>query len=369
MEVGNNGSRNQSQDNLKSESQHLGKMEALWLNRLKGKFSWIFGEKQRVGEPQVIFNLFFAGHATPADRDGLSKQFSKCDIFIPEAYGWTLRDLQRYQDTATGKKSPPNRMLSFFLNPTVTQELKTIHRSGKHVIIIDVSADDPLFRNKEDIFPKSNKNFLKDDFPSTLEYVKASLQKVASFNNQREHYMLSQLKPKVMALLEEYPSLKKRKIVRVLLVLGSFHTRIYHDLRTSNQQVTRRFSTMPLLYFFEEEAERSLQFGGKVDDKLAAKVFLEETLFNDEFIISKWIPLAKTADKVAELSRKIISQFSFEEAREIFEGLKRGENSEELFKAKLAEKGIKIPQREKELDEFLAKLLPPRPNFPAPKPQ
>jgi hypothetical protein len=62
--------------------------------------------------------------------------------------------------------------------------------------------------------------------------------------------------------------------------------------------------------------------------------------------------------KIVDLKRKVISEFSFEEAKEIFKKLKQGESVWQLFETKFAEKGIKIPSSEKELDEFLAKPLP-----------
>lgn len=98
-------------------------------------------------------------------------------------------------------------------------------------------------------------------------------------------------------------------------------------------------------------------FDKKIDEELLAHAFLELLFLNSFEAIGDLSSIEEETPmmKIEALKRKIVSQFSFEEAKDIFERLKQGEKGRQLFEIKFAEKGIQLPQTEKELDEFLAK--------------
>ena len=187
----------------------------------------------------------------------------------------------------------------------------------------------------------------------------------ANLQNQREKYMLSKLKPKIKDVLEIYPRLKDKQSINVLLILGAVHTRLHNQLKRSNQYetVNREFNVIPFSYSFHDEARRRYLFSRPLTDTLLGRVFLENIFTFSFFDVRgfgsrpSFINEEVGSVKIESFKRKIISQFSFEEAREIFEKLKQGESAWQLFETKFVEKGIKIPSSEKELDEYLAKPM------------
>lgn len=258
---------------------------------MKNRFNRVFSKEGKSGEqfPKVSIDIFYSSHETKRDVEGLKRRFKKADIFVPELSGWTPEALLFFNNASSGKMKLIDMVGTVKSSPYLLELSNIIYNSGKPIVFIDVPYD---------------------------------------------HH-----------IIEKYPGLGEKKKVKILLSLGSFHTRIFQSLKKSGEEVTREFKTMPTYFNFEHEGIRRCLFGGDVDDKLAAKIFLQ-MLFTLRRL---------DADIRFRLERKIVSQFSFEEAKEIFERIKQGENEVQLIKSKLEEKGFKIPQTEKELDAFLAR--------------
>lgn len=92
------------------------------------------------------------------------------------------------------------------------------------------------------------------------------------------------------------------------------------------------------------EAIRKCRFNLEVGDELASRALLEWEFFN----YRDFLPLGDSL-KSQMVMRKIFSRFNSEEIREIL--------AQRYFlktlDAKLAEKGLKIPESEQEADEIL----------------
>lgn len=140
--------------------------------------------------------------------------------------------------------------------------------------------------------------------------------------------------------------------MKVLLSLGAYHTPLYNALEKSGQEVNREFSVMPSVRSYFDEGMKRFLFGGDVDDELAARIFLEFTFGSDVQRLSR--ALQTNSLKSGAFVRKVISQFSLEDTKEIFdkgnieskeEFLKR-DGVYDMFIDKLEEKEIKLPQSE-----------------------
>lgn len=311
---------------------------------------------QESGNPKISINIFYGQHSTAKDIDGLSKAFAKADIYIPEFWTWRDRELQEYRSMANGVIEPKDVMGA--MSPTeemsfIYMHFKMIHNSKKPITIIDVPMDDV-----DNVFltPHYEGIYMKETFNEALESKRQKIKHYANGEKIREAYMQSHLLPKIQELLREYPVLMEKEDVRVLLFLGAGHTQLYHNLIRSGQNATRMFNEMPYVYDFTVEGIRRYAFGNEVNDLLAARIILEE-LFNNSFGLLL-LQRILNSEKRSNIRRKIIAQFSFEEAKDIFERIKQGEDRDKLFNTKLEEKGIKIPKTVQELDEFLAKPIP-----------
>ena len=154
---------------------------------------------------------------------------------------------------------------------------------------------------------------------------------------------------KIKEILNEYPDIKRRDSLNILVALGSQHTRLYSKLKQEGYDVNKE--EIPSYGFFDK-GMKAYMFGGDIDDELAAKIFLEE-----EFATAYKKDINGLTDNVINrlhLKQKIISQFSFTEAREIFEEIRGRGTTRDIFSKKLKEKGIRFPQSPAQLKAFIA---------------
>ena len=202
------------------------------------------------------------------------------------------------------------------------------------------------------------------EFSDMLSSIKNSLRKNSDSRVKRERYMLDHLAPTISKLLDEYPLLKNKKELRVLLSLGFAHSPIFIDLAKSGAQTSMVFGQPYYHLTYSQQGERRLRFRDSIDDHLAAKIFMEVNVMGT---------FGKALDSVTEdtakkikVFRKLVDYFSFDETKAIFKVMKasgnNGGNLVDVVMAAVDKKGFNMPQSEKELDEFLAKQMPENPS-------
>lgn len=311
--------------------------------------------KEAIG-PNIKYEFFFAPHSSPTDLEGLKERFQQADIYIPESSGWTQEQLDVLRDVANGNidvmQKIPGEEDGSPSHRRDIQFLRMIYNSHKPITLVDI----PEAEHKKLEVAEANWN---GDFSDILVFEKEQASHLLRPDKEREQYMLDHLEPRVKELIGEHPSLKDKKEINVLLSLGIAHDPIYIDLKKRGGETVRFFGQSSSVFSFKEEGARRLRFNKPIDDDLTSKMYLE-MMFNGSFgrDIDK---LTEDYMKFTKLSRKIVSLFSFEEARQIFESSKIVRDPRLVMEAKLGEKGIKIPSTEQEMDDFLAKPLP-RPN-------
>jgi len=196
-----------------------------------------------------------------------------------------------------------------------------IYNSQKPIALIDVPENHPIvkeIKNYESEM-KGKKIFHYGNFAQTMESFKKALAEEAFLEKEREEYILSQLKPQVDALLNEYPNLRDKQGISILLSLGVSHTSLYHSLKKENFEVTRIFNKMPFVYPYRNEVVRRYLFGKSVDDLLLSRA-LTEVLFWEAFGAQLDENEGHDSQKIAEFTRRLISAFSFDEIKNMFEG-------------------------------------------------
>jgi len=299
--------------------------------------------------PKISITILFGPHKTEADVRPLEDKFKTADIYIPETIGWSSVDLELFKSVAEGKNSPAQLFQNLGCRRIDYQYhyamLGMVKNSRKPIVFIDV----PLEHENLEVFLRNQKEFkIQESFDDQLRLTKATFKDEAKLQIEREAYMKSMLPIKIKEALNEYPELKKKDTLNILISLGTLHANLYGELKKAGYDVKKE--EMPS-YGYSYEGFNAYKLGKEMSDELAAKIFLELTFKKAYRRVFDGLTGDHT-DRL-HLMQKIISQFSFEEAREIFEVAKRGENLGIIFDSKLRSKGIKFPQSGRQLEYFL----------------
>lgn len=322
--------------------------ESSWVSRLSDEGQQEF--------PNMQIDISYGTHITEKDAEKMRDKFNSADVFVPEVPGYDNELLGIFRNVSMGRLTPEQFLgRTSPLFPDFQRGMaKMLYGSRKLVLFIDVPHNNPLHRSL--VHAYSSNEVLTGSFSSFLDSLKINRRKIRELQTERENFLLTQFPIKMRELLAEYPQLKEKEQIRVLLQLGSVHTGIYHNLKKQGREVNREFSANPYVYDFESEVENRYGFGKDVSDELVAKVFLENMIIQQ--LLPKEITRTIATDKLDIFSRRVIPQFSFKEIEEIFNRLVKREDGRRIFADKFRQKGIKIPQSEEELDEFLSKPLP-----------
>lgn len=363
-----------SLENIMLETQGLKATEAGWSRTIKDRLNRVFHRQEKPKElfPKMSMDIYYSEHLYPESWYGLKDRLKKCDIYVPEQHGVTLGGQEFLNNVSFGRISPKEaeeKGLDGESYPSWFEFLRNIHNSRKPIITADIPRDHRIYKKTEALHARYRylleTNLPIMNFTDVLKEIKILGRNNARLEKQREEYMLSHLTPYIQKVLEDYPQLKEKDELKVLLSLGGYHTSFYHALKKGGQDINREFSVMPFVYSYFTEGMRRFSFGRDVDDELAARIFLE-SVFQGGLRNNLSRVLQTNSPKSEAFVRKVISQFSLRDAKEIFE--KGNIKSKEvfvkrsgvldLFIDKFIEKGITLPKSAQELDEFLAKPLP-----------
>jgi hypothetical protein len=307
---------------------------------------------ERVGEPRMSFEIFYCSHGNGDSLRKLKGPFEKCDIYIPEAVGWTDITLNNLETVASGI-IPTESLQSFRAEQNfLYQEYIIIHNSHKPVVIVDIPAEHPLIEKYIKLMSGFEAIFNKETFEETLGAIANHYTEGAGIQREREKYMLSQLRPKVLEAASISPQLKDKKEIKVLMLLGNSHEWIFDEMTSEGYLVNKIFSSESQ-DIFQIEAFKKIASGERISQDLASKIFLEHEA---ELAFSSYMRgITDSSEDKLFFYKIIASQFTFDEAREIFNGIKKGEYVKSIFERKLKEKGIKLPQSPAQLREFMSK--------------
>lgn len=335
--------------------------EESWVKYLKEKISETVDTwRERNKCPPIDIEIYFGSHKGALEFKRFANHLHDADIFIPEVYGWFGIQQKYYRKVAAGKMTPEQfeaRMTkkSEFWEHTKAM-LESIYNSKIAIGFADVDAYsakkfkkndkhsldkyDSDFRFDFEVTP----NMSKEDLLDLIEERKAEptlyWQNFVDQQERRENQIVENLPHTIEEVFKAYPALKKKERVRVLLKLGTFHTRVAHLLKKNTNNVNMNFAKMPHQFSYTLELIRRLHFDKPLDDSFILHLWLEALLRN-YYSREK---LGETSDDAEILLRKIGKQFADEEIINIFINQKDVSSSaiRARIKQKLKEKNIDI---------------------------
>ncbi len=358
MEIG----KSEMSTNVPENSPKKGLVQSAkeWGQNLAGVFNKKLESERKPGEPKISIDIFYVRHATGDDLEGLKEKLLKSDAYIPEASGWNYDSLYVVRAISENGIRPEDQFRFKTDSQSFLQRmLEIISNTKKPIVFIDVPEGSAINDRLNKLEDNEGIKFGHGYFGATKNSFKRFAKKASSdVFKARADFMLKSLKPKIQELLKDYPYMKGKKEIKVLMTLGSGHTDFYFKLKNQGYDVARSFNKNSRTYDFTTEVYRRYLFDKQVNDELIAMALLEQVLY-------QILPVLTSKEVIEDSKRRslrtVISKFSFQEIKEMFEGVNNRDEFKKLFEQKLQEKGLSIPKSEQELDEFLAKPLP-RPN-------
>lgn len=296
----------------------------------------------------------FGPHATEDDARALRPQLEKCDIFIPEMYGWSQRTKQIYNDVSLGKtdlfdavEQVGGNYPQYKLN--VFEEL---HGTNKAVAFADIPSGHPSLEEEKKL--DDQEEIVNTDFVTATKKKMETAKAKAAFISQREGYMVDNL-PKIVAeILANNPELAAKSNVNVFLQLGSTHTRVSHFLQKEGYVIgVREFPEKEYSFGgYGHELTRRILFNKPVSEELLARSVIEDLFLvyfgrNYNFLVDQLLD-------VYTLSRAITSKIPQENLQTCWDEM-RGitVGYQYAFERILEKQGITLPKNSSEVEAIV----------------
>lgn len=301
---------------------------------------------------KISFHIFFGAHETAKDFEKLKQAFKQADVYIPESFMWNDEYLWNFNRLSQKKITPCQMIQRCFLekNSSWHREFRVIYGSRKPILLADVPEWHSLvdeYDKSDRLYDESFDLFKKGDFNSALKTVRKYVEFNADFLLKRDRQIKRNLKGSIAEIIKKIPKFKNRKEVKVLIILGSFHTLLYHNLKKQKSSTSCQFASKPDVFSSLDEAGRRTIFlkDKKIDDILFARSMAEELL---EDCLDK---ITDDTNKAIMIGRKICSKLNLKDIAEMSKELGRGDRR--TIVSCLRKRGIKIPKTEKEIDKML----------------
>jgi hypothetical protein len=285
--------------------------------RIPNDLDSLLKEKGVKNVPKIETNFFFHKHANKEDGQAVGERLKNADILVQENTGWDSARLDIFNDISKGILTPEQAMdmekqngKPFLWKDFYVSLLDGLYKSEKKVILVDVPNDNVVFKNLMGLYASNGayNNLINKSLP--YEEMIRRIGNVSKFESDmqkaREDYILENLPEALAETLKQNPDLQKKEDLKILFSMGGFHTRLYHEMKKSGNDVSREFSSMPYTFDPRMAAERSIHFKGMEESKsLLPKIALY-------LILKKEMP-------DLDISHDVISVFSDEEIKSLYE--------------------------------------------------
>jgi|YelNatPaOPRAMG01_1025707.scaffolds.fasta_scaffold12570_6 hypothetical protein len=279
--------------------------------------------------PNIETHFFFHQHSTSEDGKMVADRLDDKDIFIPENAGWDKERLETWKKISSGEFTPEQaiehekeRGKPFFWPDYFKTIFEKLHGTNKEVLLVDVKSDSEVYQELVSFFDKENRYWNLIDksksYEETCERIANASEFESILQTERENEILENMKTNLLELLKEKPELQKEENLKILFTIGSFHTRLYHEMKKSGNNVSREFQSSPYTFHPRMAVERVIHFKGSEK----AKEYMPK-------ILLIWL-LKRLNMKYQDISTKVLSRFSDEQTRELFEMYKKSESDDKF---------------------------------------
>lgn len=337
--------------------------------------------EQRESQPKVDVEFFFSPHQYAEDFKRARELFDQADVVVPEAWNWDDDTLNYIQGISAGERKPMlspstadqaklalKKMVGWLLSRQRGQDLRPFqaeadalfYNSHKLVMLVDVPKANPISQDIKSLYEKRKKDgyagfqaFTSGSPDEAIALERSSINHRIKAAQLRNNFIQSNLRERLAKLPEEFPELKQRQHIKVLVCLGSAHTPVHRALQDEHS-AKRSFGQSLTVYSPAHEAERRFAANLPIDDKLVMHAVMYDVM---SFLVLDDLSLKVDTERFERIARRLSASFSMEEAQELSTQLAAAGNALDdkgaIILRALEAKGIIVPRNIKEVDEML----------------
>jgi|GEM_PF-5948291 len=273
----------------------------------------------------IDLQIFFTGHHSKEDAEGLDKVLENSDIFFPEFVAWKPDVETIYNDLSQGHIAPelaikylgevypPEEMNK--INDFHREFFKKLYNSQVAIGFVDLPYVHPLHSVKSDASSEANKAFSAEHFDDMLIHLRSYLTGWHIFQTERENYIIEHIPEKAVEIINRNSALKKKTHVHLGMYLGAAHTPAYIDLRKKYGGAVRRHFPNPnpnsYTYTLFQEYIRKLNFGKSLTNEEVAQVWVFYAALSS-------VEDDRDIEKVGHMISKYVKRLQLSEMRDIF---------------------------------------------------
>ena len=280
-------------------------------------------KKNKIEAPPIEVLILFTRHHSLEDAAWIEQHYKEADIFVPEAVGWDEEYLARFQEYANGVSLPIERNMQ--KDPFSDTMRKFVKRNpGKKIAMIDIPGGTEKFKTMDDEYERISAKLRllvgeKLPFDQAVEKNYQLLKAKIPEDDYRERKMIASFPGEIARILKEYPELKEKKSLKVVMYLGAKHTRLFHWLKQRGENVNQKFQEMPHAFVPESVVTRSelLKKGLPLKNEIKEQAFFSRILFEKTFL-QKTFNLTRSEEFTAYLNF-IMKNISSSEMKNLYE--------------------------------------------------
>ncbi len=271
-------------------------------------------------QPTVSLEFLFGSHLTADDAKKLKEKIDESDVFVPEMGGWPEGLDTVLQTIADGTISPSyyDKLIDAQIREGKhfeEEELRLLLNCKKKILLVDIpqgSEFTSLLEARTQKRRAAMDAFISGSYDLYESLLKQSFDIDARIENFREQYIQKRFAEELPSLLYRYPDLKRKDAIKVFVFLGSFHTQVYHEVKSHNPDVDVRRSISNMVHPLQSEILRRYMRHMPVDEVLYARYFIAQALTN--YTIRA---VSNDSVQVAAVIRFVVSKLSLEDIKEI----------------------------------------------------
>lgn len=265
----------------------------------------------------VVVTLFLGAHRTADDAAPLASYLTQADLYVPEAPGWN-RSHERVLNAVSEGQLTPEQVVDkdHRFAGHAYGELSFLHGSKIPVALVDVPADEAeALRGRFRTFASFVVTMARR--PSPL--ASYPFETILKEGHGCLRYSVDALRERESAIVTNFtrvvPSKTRERVprrcgpIRVLLRLGTFHTRVGICLQARGFAIERVFARKPVQFDHIAQARRRILFGREVDDTLLVRAMLTKLMY----LLGKQDAIERDFEAFSACCREVIDPLTVDE--------------------------------------------------------